>query len=343
MKKNQPVSAETKKEIRKLAKRVNDSLYRLEKRGMAKTSSIHKSISRKASIDTSGKYSRSGSNPRVSGSSKHFKTEAEANRYKRELEKIIASKSRTVTGVKEAKLRRAEKIKETTEKKRQAKAEDIAARKAAGKKVSYDPTDRLREEIRKKAKVINNSLARLENEGIQDRSREYQLIEHYALDKGRGYIKGSDIEKQGKYYNVDLDSGAIRVTTDMSRFETADDLYQYNKVLDNIMNAQTRTVTGTREAMDKAEQAFLESVIHREHPDMTYEQYTNVFEIYRTKVNSDRKDRAGSNKVVQLIRNRNIFDLTDDQIERALKYEFDDTVELQKVKYDEIKGTYVFA
>ena len=331
MKKNQPVSAETARSIKKLAKRVNDSLYRLEMKGMAKASSIHKSMVRAAAADTKGIYTRSGAKPRVTRSTKQFRTELEALRYQKQLQKILEGKSRTVSGIKEAKLTRAEKIKATAARKRVEKERAAEERKAQGlQPEAYKPTDRLRAEIKAKVKKVNASLRRLEKAGLQDESREYQLIEHYALDKN------------SPYYNVNLDTGAIRVTTDLSRFESPEDLYRYNNVLNNILNAKTRTVTGTREAMDKAFKTFIESAMHQDRPEMSYDQYTNIFKIYRTKVNPDRKDKAGSDKVVQMIRNTNLYEMDDDDIEAAMRYEFEDTNELQKVKYDEVKGTYVF-
>lgn len=321
MKKNIPVTSETAKQIKKLAKKVNDSLYRLEKQGLAKTSSIHKSISKKAATGSS-KYSRSGAKPRVTGSTKTFRSESEALKYQKELQKILESRSRTVSGVKQAKESRKEKIKETTAAKREAKALQGDQK--------YTPTDRLKQELKQKVKKVNDSLYRLEKAGIQDESREYQLIEHYALDKN------------SPYYNVNLDTGAIRATTDLSRFKTPEELYKYMEVLNNILNSQTRTVSGTRAAMNKAYQTFKKSILHQERPELSYDQYTNIFKIYRTKVNPDRKDKAGSDTVMELIRNTNLYDMDDDDIETALKYEFEDTNELQKVQYDDVKGIYVF-
>lgn len=331
MKKNQPVTSETAKQIKKLAKKVNDSLYRLEKKGLDKTSSVHKSIRKKSASDTSGIYSRSGAKPRVTGSAKEFKTEAEAQKYQKQLQKILEGKSRTVSGVRKAKEQRSEKIKATAAAKRERKAEEAAARREQGlPEKPYEPTDRLKKEMKAKVKKINDSLRRLEKAGVQDESREYQIIEHYALDKN------------SPYYNVNLDTGAIRVTGDFSRFDTPEELYKYNNVLNNILNSKTRTVTGTRDAMDKAYKTFLESAMHKDRPEMSYDQYTNIFKIYRTKVNPDRKDKAGSDIVVQMIRNTNLYEMDDDDIEAAMKYEFEDTNELQKVQYDEVKGTYIF-
>ena len=343
MKSKKPVQKDTQKQIKKLAKKVNDSFYRLEKKGLEKSSNIYQATVKKAAKGDS-RYSRSGARPRVTGSAASFETEAEAKKYQRYLESILTSKSRNISQIKQAKESRKEKIKATTTAKRERKqAERLAASVLGTPQPAYDPTERLKQEIQARVKKVNDSLYRLEKAGLQDESREYQMIEHYALDKDRGYVKGSpNFDKEGKYYNVDLDKGIIRATSDLSRFKDAQDLYRYNEVLKNILEAQTRTVSGTNQASKKAYDTFMQSETHKARPEMTHDQFRNIFKIYRTKVNPDRKDKAGSDTVIEMIRNTNLYAMDDDEIEAALKYEFEDTQELQKIKFDEVQGIYVF-
>ena len=171
----------------------------------------------------------------------------------------------------------------------------------------------LEAEIRKLVKKVNDSLYRLEKAGVQNMSNEYQLIEYYA------------IEKDSPYYNVNLKQGTIRATKDLKRIGTKRaDLYRYKNVLEGILEADTRTVTGTREAIKKSYDWFLkeqkEGGLLQNNPKMDFDNYKRVFQIYREKVNPDRKDHAGSAMVLAILNSTNMYQISKSGIERALKY-----------------------
>lgn len=169
-------------------------------------------------------------------------------------------------------------------------------------------SERLQKEIIKLSRKVNDRLRRLERAGLQEESQEYRTIERYA------------IKKNSKSYNVNLEKGTIRTTKDFSRFSTASEIYDYKQMLQNILEAQTSTVRGTRASIKRAYNAFMESRTHDLRPQMTYEQYANIFKIYRTQVEPDKKDHFSSDTVLDLIENTDIYTLSDSQIAQAMIY-----------------------
>lgn len=169
-------------------------------------------------------------------------------------------------------------------------------------------SERLENIMKKKIRKVNDRLRRLERAGLQNESQEYLVVERYA------------VKKQSPYYNVNLENGTIRVSTDFSRFETASQIYSFHEVLNNILKAKTSTVRGTKGAIKKAYNTFINSRTHKVQPKMSFEEYRNLFKIYRTNVESDKKNHFGSNVMLDLIENTDIYTLTDDQIQSALVY-----------------------
>lgn len=167
---------------------------------------------------------------------------------------------------------------------------------------------KLESEIRKMVKKVNDSLYRLEKADITDFSREYQMIEHYA------------VKKNSKMYNVNLERGTIRATKDLKRFKSDEELYRYKEVLKNILKAKTRTVKGAREAMKKSFETFKKSKTYKENPNMSFEDFRRVMKIWRTKVQPDEKAHLSSSDVVEIINITDLNSISDAGIEKALKY-----------------------
>ena len=173
-------------------------------------------------------------------------------------------------------------------------------------------TDKRREKLKRLAKRVNDSLYRLEKAGLQLDSKEYQIIQHYA------------VSKNDKMYNVNTEKGTIRVTTDLSRFSNQDELSRYQEVLNNILDAQTRTVSGTRKAVKKAISSIEEKIKIRpgsiNPKDLDYDKYKKIWKIYRNNVDTT-KQKVDSDQVFNLItREQGFYDLTEDQISEAFKY-----------------------
>lgn len=167
---------------------------------------------------------------------------------------------------------------------------------------------KLESEIRKMVKKVNDSLYRLEKADVTDYSREYQMIEHYA------------VKKNSKMYNVNLERGTIRATKDLKRFKSDEELYRYKEVLKNILKSKTRTVKGTREAMKKSFETFKKSKTYKENPNMSFEDFQRVMKIWRTRVQPDEKAHLSSSDVVEIINITDLNSISDAGIEKALKY-----------------------
>ena len=167
---------------------------------------------------------------------------------------------------------------------------------------------KLESEIRKMVKKVNDSLYRLEKANVTDYSREYQMIEHYA------------VKKNSKMYNVNLERGTIRATKDLKRFKSDEELYRYKEVLKNILKSKTRTVKGTREAMKKSFETFKKSKTYKNNPNMSFEDFRRVMKIWRSKVQPDEKAHLSSSDVVEIINITDLNSISDAGIEKALKY-----------------------
>ena len=162
-------------------------------------------------------------------------------------------------------------------------------------------------EIRRMIKQVNDSLYRLERAGVSNDSAMYRTIEHYAISNPNG---------TGKMYNVNMEKGTVRVSKDLSRYKTREEKNKFVEILQNILASKTRTVTGTRKAIKEG----FETVKEQYGFQGTYEEYVNVWKIWRENVSKDKRDKMGSDKVMQLIENNNIYQLDNEQIAQAMNY-----------------------
>ena len=102
--------------------------------------------------------------------------------------------------------------------------------------------------VKKMVSKLNQRLARLEKSGLAMDSKEYRTIMHYAVDKN------------DRHYNVDIQKGTIRLTTDLTQFKTAKEWNAYVGILENIDAAKTSGVRGTKEAIKKAQEKLKEKL-----------------------------------------------------------------------------------
>ena len=195
--------------------------------------------------------------------------------------------------------------------------------------IGKDGTEYTKEELKHMIKTINDSLYRLEKRGVSAESAMYRTAKHYAE---------SAPNASGKMYNLDPNTGHVRVSKDLSRYKNAQDAKRFVEILENLLKAKTRTVKGTREAMKKG----LET-LKRKHPQiaqsMTLEQYTNIWHTYRDMVSKDKRSMLESDKVIMLIETTNIYDLTQDELEKAMEYinnaeTFNDALDLIEMDTD---------
>ena len=176
-----------------------------------------------------------------------------------------------------------------------------------GKQYRVKPSEVRDDEIRHMIKQVNDSLYRLEKRGVAGQSAMYRTIEKYAL---------SDPNGTGKLYNVNDARGTIRVTKDLKRFGTGEERSKFVNVLRNILTSKTRTVTGTRESLNKA----YETVKERYGFQGTKEQYGNLWKTFKEQVEPDKRAKIGSDTVARLHERFNVYEMDQAELEEAMSY-----------------------
>ena len=162
-------------------------------------------------------------------------------------------------------------------------------------------------QIKRMIKQVNDSLYRLEKAGVADESAMYRTIERYAVSNPNG---------TGKMYNVNMEKGTVRVSKDLKRYKTREEKNKFVQILQNILASKTRTVGGTRKALKEGFETIKKQYDYKG----TFEEYVNVWRTYRNQVSKDRRDKMGSDKVMKLIENNNIYMLDNQQLNMAMSY-----------------------
>lgn len=181
--------------------------------------------------------------------------------------------------------------------------------KIQGNRISYDiaPSKVYDDEAKAMAQLANSRLRTLENSGQSEYSREYQLVEHYAVGDPNG---------KGSIYNVDQETGRIRFTTS-ARNMTSEERSYYINTLRNFLNAKTSTVKGTRQAATQAYNTYMNN-----HPDVaiSLDDYQMLWKVFRENVTADRASHDGYNAFMYLLENNRLYDLDEDQAAKAMEY-----------------------
>lgn len=165
------------------------------------------------------------------------------------------------------------------------------------------------QEIKAMAKLANDRLYRLEKSGKSEFSREYQLVEHYAVGDPNG---------KGSIYNVSDDYSRIRFTSSTKGMDGEERLYYVN-TLRNFIRAETSTLSGTDEAITKAFKTYIKN--HGANVEgMTAEQYARLWKTYREWNLPDKLSHEGYNAFLELAENSNIYELSDNQLDAAMAY-----------------------
>ena len=178
------------------------------------------------------------------------------------------------------------------------------------KKFKVKAKDVKEKEVKWLVKTLNKRLYNLEKYGLQSSSQEYRNIEHYAISEPSG---------KGKMYNVNYETGTIRITSDLSRFKTREELTYFINTLRNIYQAKTSTTKGTKASMNKAYKKFLETT-GRTKAEVPFNKYGEIWRTYREVVSEEKKSKAGSDIVVELITNTNFYDLSMEEITETMEY-----------------------
>ena len=161
-------------------------------------------------------------------------------------------------------------------------------------------------EIRHMIKKINDSMYRLEKAGLQTESAEYRKMMKYATSNPNG---------TGSMYNLNMEKGTLRVSKDLSKYKSKKERAKFVEVLENILKAETRTVSGTRKAVDRGYQ----TVKRRYNYKGTKKQYLNVWHTVRDIISKNKMDKIGSDTVMRMIETTNIYQLSQAELEEALR------------------------
>lgn len=187
------------------------------------------------------------------------------------------------------------------------------------KKFKVKAKDVKEKEIKWLVKTLNKRLYNIEKKGLTEASQEYRTIAHYATSEPSG---------KGKMYNVNYDTGTIRITSDLSRFQSREELTYFINTLRNIYQAKTSTAKGTRSSLNKAYNKFLE-ISGRTKQEIPFDKYGEIWRTYRNVVSEAKKEKGGSDVVMELIMNTNFYDMSMEEISETLEYinNFEDSYE----------------
>lgn len=173
------------------------------------------------------------------------------------------------------------------------------------------PASKVREkEFQRMIRKANDRLRRLEKAGLYEESREYRLVSHYAY---------SDPDGKGSIYNVNAEKDTIRFKSTLPTGQgyTREREYMIN-TLRNFLRASTSTVSGTRKAINKAFQSFMNNQDIK--GEMTQDQYMQLWRTYHDMGLRDKLDNQGYNAFMTLVKNTDIYEMTSDEMKIALDY-----------------------
>ena len=173
------------------------------------------------------------------------------------------------------------------------------------------PASKVREkELQRMVRKANDRLRRLEKAGLYEESREYRLVSHYAY---------SDPGGKGNIYNVNPEKDTIRFKSTLPSGQgyTREREYMIN-TLRNFLNASTSTVSGTRKAINKAFNSFIDNQDIK--GEMTQDQYMQLWRTYHDMGLRDKLDNQGYNAFMTLVKSTDIYNMTPDEMKVALDY-----------------------
>lgn len=180
------------------------------------------------------------------------------------------------------------------------------------KKLTKEEKNELREReiysslIKNQAQRINASYKALEKAGMEGQSQSYKTIEHYAVTDPKG---------KGKNFIVDYAKGSVRVSGD-TRKMSVKEMKEYSEQLGQILKHKTRTLSGTKAAVQKAYEKAKKDYDF----GGSFEDYEKIWDMYRDNVSEDRKQKLDSETVISIMENTTIYDMTDSDMDKALEY-----------------------
>lgn len=169
-------------------------------------------------------------------------------------------------------------------------------------------------------KQANERLRQIEKRGLQDESKEYQLVKYYATQKSA---------TKGAIYNVSKD-GRIRFSSDLQKymnegkgFQTAAQRRAYFiNTLRNFLTAESSTVSGIKAIKKRAYETFKKNIEASggKTKGMTQQKYFDFWRMYRENFSDSKKDKFGYNTMMTLLKNSNIMALSPETINEVMAY-----------------------
>lgn len=167
------------------------------------------------------------------------------------------------------------------------------------------------QEIKKLVKGLNDRLYKMEKTGWAEDSQLYSNLTKYMKEQFKTGKTG--IFNQTK-------EGKVRISSDISRFGmTQEEVTRNINYLRNYLTAKTSTSTGTKKALRKRYESFIQR------PDitnknLTFEQYKEVWKTYREHVAPDSRERYGSDVVLSAIKEFDFYDMPQEKLAIAFDY-----------------------
>lgn len=171
------------------------------------------------------------------------------------------------------------------------------------------PSNVKQSEIKWMAQTINRRLRALEKAGLTEASEEYRTIQRYATGDPSG---------KGAIYNVNYDTGSIRITADTRKMSSEERAYLIT-TMRNILTAKTGTVRGTKKSMYKGYKTSL-AMAGKTEEEISQDQWGKIWKTYRENVSQDMKDKGGSQAVMKLLRETNFYEMSLSDMEKAFSY-----------------------
>lgn len=171
------------------------------------------------------------------------------------------------------------------------------------------PSNVKQSEIKWMAQTINRRLRALEKAGLTEASSEYRMIQNYATGDPTG---------KGSVYNVNYDTGNIRISYDTRKMTSEERAYLIT-VMRNILTSKTGTVRGTKAAMMKGYRTSL-AMAGKTEEEISQDQWGKIWKTFRENVSQDMKDKGGSQMVMKLLRETNFYEMSLSDMETAFSY-----------------------
>lgn len=200
---------------------------------------------------------------------------------------------------------------------------------AEGKKVYKVTASEVDENMYKLlVKAANERLRQIEKKGLTRDSREYILVKKYAEEYPEG---------KGAIYNINEKTGAIRFSRDLPGFMTREKPFKTQaqrrehmiNTLRNFLNAESSTVRGIRDIQKRGYESFKYETVTKngkrvrqakeKYKDLTLEQYTRFWKIYRENVSDSKEDHYGYDSLKILIDNSNVMQMSEEKLLAAME------------------------